>query len=89
MLAVLGFALSNWRGALYAAAVASLVGWGLYYRHELILKGEAEAVEQVRQANELEAEKAARAAKTVDDCYAADPRNVWDRDLGVCVHPAR
>ena len=35
------FALSNWRASLYAAAVAGLAGWGLYYRHELILQGEA------------------------------------------------
>ncbi len=62
-----------------------LVGFGLYERHKLIVKGEQIAVEKVQKAN---AEAQAKAKKGQDDvagCY--DGGGAWDRVNGVCNRP--
>ena len=87
MLALVPLLLSNWKLFLYGGLIAGVVGYALYYRHELIVQGEQRALEQVKDANDAERDHAVAAAKNVDDCYTAG--GVWDRDVGVCNHPAR
>jgi len=88
MFAIIPFMLSNWRALVLASAVMALIGSGLYYRHELILQGERDALQKVEDANARESSAAAAASQNVYDC--ANAGGVWDRDAGKCVpnHPA-
>ena len=63
------------------------LGWLAWERHELIIQGEAKAIEDVRKARCRRTLRAVTAAKTVDACYAAGGN--WDRDNGLCNDPAR
>jgi len=87
VLALLPLALANWRILAIGAACAAVVAGGLYYRHELIVQGENEALQKVEDANAQSQATAAKAAKTVDDCFNAG--GTWDRDAGVCNPAAR
>ena len=87
MFALVPLLLSNWKPILIAGAVAAGLGWLAWERHELIVQGEQQALEKVKEANDADAAEAAGAAKTVDDCYAVG--GTWDRDLGVCKHESR
>lgn len=77
------FVLSNWRALIVALALAAVVAAGLYERHALIVQGEQDALRKVEKANAQSQTGAARAAKNVDDCFAAG--GAWNRDSGECV----
>jgi len=83
VIALLPFLLRNWRGVLTAAALAALIGFGLYYRHQLIVEGEQKALQEIEHANEQEQSAALRAATGVVDCDRAG--GDWDRAVGMCV----
>ena len=81
------FIVKNWRASLIAVAIAALVAGALYERHYLIGEGATEALQKVKDANHVEENRAAAAAKTVDDCAALG--GDWDRAVGVCKPAAR
>lgn len=87
MLSIVGFVLKNWKLFAVAAAAAAVFVWFEVQQHNAFTQGQQTAVEKVERANEHAQVAADRAAKTVDDCYAAG--RDWDRARGVCVDPAR
>ena len=73
----------------YGAALLillSLIGYGLYERHQLIQEGEADALQKVEAANAAAEAKAKKGQDDVADCY--DGGGAWDRSIGVCNGPA-
>ena len=79
---IVPFLISNWRMVGVVVIGAGILAAGLTYRHALIVEGEQKALQKVEDANAQSNAAAAKAAKTVDDCFNAG--GTWDRDSGVC-----
>ena len=85
MLALISFALSNWRVFAIGAAALVLAGWAWHEHDTLIAQGAAQERAQMEAANAAALEKANQAATDVDACYRRGAGYTWDRTLGVCV----
>lgn len=72
---------------IYGVIALAIVAGALYYRGVLIQKGHDQAIQEINDANNQEKKQADQGQYTVDQCYAAG--GDWNRDNGVCDHPAR
>ena len=67
--------------------LVGVVSWMVYERHHLIAQGYANAIADIKAANEKSNEAASKGQSDVEDCYIGG--GTWSRPDGVCLSPAR
>lgn len=81
------WSLIPWRVWLYAGLVVAALGVVAYYHHSWYDQGYDAEKAKIEAANKKANDDALTDQKNVDACYAAG--GDWNRDRGVCDHPAR
>ena len=65
--------------------LVGVVSWMVYERHHLIAQGYANAIADIKAANEKSNEAASKGQAAVEMCYTSG--GVWNRENGSCAKP--